>query len=187
MELIEITMNAEEQMQKTLDFTHSQIDKIRTGRASASLIDGVMVDAYGSPTPISQTANVSAPDARSIVIQPWDRSLLEAIEKAIQTADLGFNPQNDGTIIRINVPPLTEERRLEFVKMAKKYAEDGKIAIRNIRRDNNEILKKAEKSKELSEDFRKQGEEEIQEITNNFIKNIDDLATNKEKELLSDN
>jgi len=186
MELIEITMNADEQMQKTLDYTKTQIEKIRTGRASASLIDGVMVDAYGSSTPIGQTANVSSPDARSIIIQPWDRSLLEAIEKAIQTADLGFNPQNDGTIIRINVPPLTEERRKEFVKMAKKYAEDGKIAVRNIRRDNNELLRKAEKSKELSEDFRKQGEEEIQEITNGFIKNIDELASNKEKELLSD-
>lgn len=184
MEITEVLLKATEQMDKSYDHTESQLAKIRTGRASANLLDDVAVNAYGASTPISQTATVSAPDARSLVVQPWDKSLLPEIEKAIQSADLGFNPQNDGQIIRINVPPLTEERRKEFVKMAKGNVEDGKIAIRNIRRDANETLKKAEKNKELSEDFRKQGEDEVQTLTDDYIKKLDDLFTVKEKELM---
>lgn len=186
MEISEVSSKAKEQMDKSLEFTESQLSKIRTGRASASLLDEVQVEAYGAKTPITQTATVSVPDARSLIVQPWDKSLLPAIEKAIQTADLGFNPQNDGQIIRINVPPLTEERRKEFVKMAKSNVEDGKVAIRNIRRDANDTLKKAEKNKELSEDFRAQGEDEIQNLTDNYIKKLDDIFSAKEKELMDE-
>ncbi|MDC1068316.1 ribosome recycling factor [Candidatus Kapabacteria bacterium] len=186
MELNEITSKAKETMDKSIEFTESQLSKIRTGRASASILDDVSVDAYGTATPISQTATVSVPDARSLIVQPWDKSLLPAIEKAIQVADLGFNPQNDGQVIRINVPPLTQERRKEFVKMAKTNVEDGKVAIRNVRRDANDSLKKAEKNKELSEDFRKQGEEEIQKLTDDYIKNLDSIFDAKEKELMDE-
>ena len=173
-----------ELMQKTLDFTKSQIVKVRTGRATASLLDGVKVDYYGSPTPISQVAGISTPDARTIIVQPFDRTILASIDKAIQAAGLGFNPQNDGTILRIPVPPLTEERRKEFVKICKKHAEEGKVAVRNIRREQIEILKKSEKDKVFAEDERKKGEEEIQKLTDQFIKNIDSELTAKEKELM---
>ena len=171
-------------MQKAFDHSKQQISKVRTGRATASLLDGVKVDYYGTPTAVSQVAGISTPDARTIVVQPFDRTTLGAIEKAILSADLGFNPQNDGTILRIPVPPLTEERRKEFVKMCKKHSEDGKIAIRNIRRDQIEVLKKAEKNKEFAEDERKRGEEEIQKLTDSFIKNIDTEFSAKEKELM---
>jgi ribosome recycling factor len=173
-----------ELMQKALEHCKSQISKVRTGRASATLLEGVKVDYYGTPTPISQVAGISTPDARTIVVQPFDRSILTAIDKSIQSAGLGFNPQNDGTILRIPVPPLTEERRKEFVKMCKKHAEDGKIVVRNIRRDQIEDLKKAEKNKEFAEDDRKKGEEEIQKLTDTFIKNIDTESAAKEKELM---
>jgi len=173
-----------ELMQKALDFTKTQIAKVRTGRATASLLDGVKVDYYGSATPISQVSGISTPDARTILVQPFDRTTLSAIDKAIQSAGLGFNPQNDGTMLRIPVPPLTEERRKEFVKMCKKHAEDGKVSIRNIRRDQIEILKKSEKNKEFAEDDRKKGEEEIQKLTDQFIKNIDTELAAKEKDLL---
>lgn len=186
MELKEILNKTSDQMTKTLDFGKQQLAKVRTGRASASLVDNVKADYYGSPTPISQMASVSAPDARTIVIQPWDRGTLQAIEKAIQSADLGFNPQNDGVVIRIPVPPLTEERRKEFVKVCKKYAEDNKIAIRNVRRDQIEVLRKAEKDKQLTEDDKKHGEEEIQKITDEYIKKIDVMLIQKEKELMED-
>lgn len=186
MELKEILEKTKDQMNKSLDFCKQQLAKIRTGRASATLVDNLKADYYGAPTPISQMASISVPDARTIVIQPWDRGTLQAIEKSIQAADLGFNPQNDGIVIRIPVPPLTEERRKEFVKVGKKYAEDGKIAVRNVRRDQIEILRKAEKDKQLTEDDKKKGEEEIQKITDDFIKKIDVLSVQKEKELMED-
>ena len=173
-------------MEKSVEFTKQQFGKVRTGRASASLVDTVKADYYGSPTPITQMANISVPDARTIVIQPWDRTNLSAIEKAIQSADLGFNPQNDGVIIRIPVPPLTEERRKEFVKVCKKYAEDGKVAVRNVRRDQIEAIRKAEKDKAITEDDKKRGEEEAQKITDEFIKKIDAAIAQKEKELMED-
>ena len=186
MEVDDILMKTEEAMEKSLDFTGKQLEKVRTGRASASLVDSVKVDYYGSLSPLSQIASISVPDARMIVIQPWDRSTLSVIEKAIQSADLGFNPQNDGNVIRIPVPPLTEERRMEFVKVSKKIAEEGKIAVRNIRRDNMDALKKGEKEKVFSEDDKKYGEEEVQKFTDDFIKKIDELQAKKEKELLED-
>jgi ribosome recycling factor len=180
----EIVDSSRKQMEKSHEHYKSQIEKIRTGRASSSILDGVMVDYYGSPTPLSQTANVSVPDARTIVINPYDKGILQGIEKAIQQADLGFNPQNDGSIIRINVPPLTEERRKEFVKLSKKIAEEGKVAIRNIRRDMMEALKKSEKNKEISEDDRKKGEDLLQKVTDDFVLKVDKVVSEKEKELL---
>jgi len=180
----EILDSARKQMEKSFEHYKNQIGKVRTGRASASILDDVTVDYYGSPTPLNQTANISVPDARTIVINPYDKTILQNIEKAIQQADLGFNPQNDGNIIRISVPPLTEERRKEFVKMSKKFAEEGRIAIRNVRRDLMEALKKAEKAKEITEDERKRGEEQLQKITDEFIAKLDKVVTEKEKELL---
>ncbi|MFP4528108.1 MAG: ribosome recycling factor [Candidatus Kapaibacterium sp.] len=173
-------------MKKSVEFTASLLDKIRTGRANASLVDTVKADYYGAPTPLSQMASVSVPDARTIMIQPWDQSTIEVIEKAIRQEDLGFNPQNDGNVIRIPVPPLTEERRKEFVKLAKKYGEDGKIAVRNIRRDMMDQLKKAEKDKDISEDEKKKGEDEVQKITDKYVAEIDKVVEKKEKELMED-
>lgn len=182
----EILNDARSQMNKSLDFCKNQISKVRTGRASAALVDNIKADYYGTPTPISQMATISVPDARTIVIQPWDRNTLTAIEKAIQQADLGFNPKSDGNTLRIPVPPLTEERRKEFVKLCKKYAEEGKIAIRNIRRDKIEALRKNEKDKKISEDERKSTEDDIQKLTDEFIKKIDDILSAKEKELMEE-
>ncbi len=182
----DIILKTDEQMGKSLDFTKGQLNKVRTGRASTSLVDSVMIDLYGQQTPISQASTISVPDARTIVIQPWDRNTLQDIEKAIRQADLGFNPQNDGNIIRIPVPPLTEERRLEFVKLSKKYSEEGKIAVRNIRRDSMEALKKGEKNKDFSEDEKKRGEDEIQKLTDKFVKEIDSVFSRKEKELMEE-
>ena len=174
-----------ELMQKAFDFCKIQLSKVRSGGASVTLLDNVKVEYYGAKTPINQVAGISTPDARTIIVQPFDRSTLSDIEKAIQSAGLGFNPQNDGQLLRIQVPPLSEERRKEFVKMCKKHSEDGKVAIRNVRRDQIEILKKAEKKKEFSEDERKKGEDEIQKITDNFIKQIDTELAAKEKELMN--
>ena len=186
MELSDIYNKTREMMQKSVDYCDSQFAKVRTGRASASLLDGLKADYYGASTPIDQMATVSVPDARTLMVQPWDRTTLEIIEKAIRQADLGLNPQNDGNVIRIPVPPLTEERRKEFVKVCKKYGEEGKIAVRSIRRDQLDALRKAEKNKEFSEDDRKKGEEEIQKITDEFVKIIDEHLAKKEKELLED-
>lgn len=180
----DILDNTRKQMEQTLEHYKNQILKIRTGRASTSLLDGVYVDYYGSSTALSQIANVSTPDARSIIINPYDKSMLQAIEKAIQQADLGFNPQNDGAILRVPVPPLTEERRKEFVKLTKKYAEEGKVAIRNIRRDSMEELKKEEKNKAITEDEQKKGSDQLQKITDDFISRLDKIVADKEKELL---
>ena len=184
MEINEIIKETESQMQKSFDFSKSQIEKIRTGGASATLVDGIEVVAYGTNTPLNQVAGISTPDARTIMIQPYDTSLLSDIEKAIQSADLGFNPQNDGNVLRIPVPPLTEERRLEYVKVCKNYAEDGRIAIRNSRRSAIDTLRTAEKEKEISEDQQKDGEAEAQIITDKFIEMIDSVLAEKEKELV---
>lgn len=186
MNVSDIVKIAKDSMEKSLDFTKKNLEKVRTGRASASLVDSVRVDYYGSPTPLSQIASVSVPDAKTIVIQPWDRSTLNLIEKAIQAADLGFNPMNDGNIIRIPVPPLTEERRKEFVKMSKKLAEEGKVAVRNVRREYMDTLKKEEKDKNITEDDKKKGEDEVQKLTDDYIRKIDDLQSKKEKELMED-
>lgn len=182
----EISKKTKDLMGKSVEAFKVQLGKVRTGRASAGLIDGVNVDYYGAATPVNQVGSVSVPDARTIMIQPFDRSIINDIEKAIRAADLGFNPQNDGTVIRIPVPPLTEQRRKEFVKMCKKHTEDFKVAVRNIRRDSIDEVKKLEKNKIINEDDRKRSEEEIQKITDEFIKNIDNILAVKEKELMED-
>ncbi|MEF2229938.1 MAG: ribosome recycling factor [Pseudodesulfovibrio sp.] len=158
--------------------------KLRTGRATTALVDDIVVDYYGSPTPISQLASVSVPDSKTITIQPWDKGAFGSVEKAIMASDLGLNPVNDGKIIRISIPPLTEERRKELVKVAKKYTEECKVAIRNVRRDLNDSLKKLEKDKEISEDERKKGEADVQKLTDDHVKQSDDAMTAKEKEIL---
>jgi ribosome recycling factor len=158
--------------------------KIRTGKATTALLDGVKVDYYGTPTPLNRVANVSIPDVHSIAVQPWEKNLMGAIEKAIQAANLGLNPVNDGTIIRVPIPPLNEERRRELVKLTKKFGEDGKIAIRNVRRDAIEHLKKAEKGEHMPEDERKRSEQETQKLTDKHIKDIDNLLAMKEKEIM---
>jgi len=161
-----------------------EFSKLRTGRATTALVDGIVVDYYGTPTPINQLSSVSIPDSKTVTIQPWDKGAFGAVEKAIQSSDLGLNPVNDGKIIRIVIPPLTEERRKELVKVAKKYTEDSKIAIRNVRRDMNDMLKKMEKDKDISEDDKKRGESDVQKMTDDFVKESDDVLAAKEKEIL---
>ncbi len=176
--------DTEEKMKKTLEAIRGELSKIRSGRATTTLLDGIKVDYYGTLTPIHQVGNVSAPEARLLTVQPWDKSLIAAVEKAIRTADLGLNPVNDGTIIRIPIPQLNEERRKELVKLGKKYAEEGKVAIRNVRRDANEHVKKAEKNHEVSEDDSKHAHEKIQKLTDAYIQKIDDILVMKEKEIM---
>ncbi|MDZ4746515.1 MAG: ribosome recycling factor [bacterium] len=173
-------------MKKAVEHVQQLLSKVRTGRASAALLDNVKVEYYGEPTPVAQVGSVSVPDARSILIQPWDRTALSGIEKAILAANLGITPQNDGQVIRISVPPLTEERRKDLVKTCKKIAEEGKLAVRNVRRDGNEELKVAEKKEHYSEDDRKRGEEDMQKITDKHIKDIDTILAVKETEVLED-
>ena len=181
-----IVNDASANMKKAVDHVQQQLAKVRTGRASASMLDNVKVEYYGEPTPISQVGSVSTPDARSILIQPWDRSALQGIEKAILAANLGVTPQNDGQVIRIMVPPLTEERRKDIVKQCKKMAEEGKLAVRNIRRDANDELKVAEKSEHYSEDERKRGEDEVQKLTDKYVKDIDVILAAKEVEVMEE-
>jgi len=171
-------------MDKAIDHCESELQKIRAGKANPAMLDDVTVDYYGTPTPLSQIGNVNTPDARTIVIQPWEKSLLTAIEKAIKEANLGLNPQNDGVIIRINVPPLTEERRRDLVKKAKAEAETGKIAIRNLRKDANEKIRKL-KAEGVSEDEMKTGEGEIQKLTDAYIIKVDQHSEAKEKDIMT--
>lgn len=173
-------------MKKSVEHLEQQFAKVRTGRASAALVDSVRVDYYGSPTPISQVGGISTPDARTLVIQPWDAGTVSAIEKAILAANLGLTPQSDGQIIRITVPPLTEERRKDIVKQCKKMAEDAKLAVRNVRRDANEDLRKAEKTEQFSEDERKRGEDDVQKNTDRFVKDIDHLLAEKEQQVMNE-
>lgn len=180
----QVKKKSEERMNKSVHSLEAEYKGLRTGRATPNLFDNVKVDYYGTPTPLNQTANISIPEARLIVIQPWDKGTLAATEKAIQAADLGFNPTNDGKIIRINIPPLTEERRKELAKMAKNSAEHSKVAVRNIRRDANDELKKAQKSSDITEDDLKSGEDVIQKITDKFIAQIDALMKAKESEIM---
>ncbi|BDQ35648.1 ribosome-recycling factor [Pseudodesulfovibrio nedwellii] len=161
-----------------------EFSKLRTGRATTALVDGIIVDYYGTPTLINQLSSVSVPDSKTLTIQPWDKGAFGAVEKAIQNSDLGLNPVNDGKIIRISIPPLTEERRKDLVKIAKKYSEDAKIAIRNVRRDMNDILKKMEKDKDISEDDKKHGETNVQKMTDDFVKQTEEVLAGKEKEIL---
>lgn len=176
--------DAKASMDKAIDHTEGELQKIRAGKASPSMLDDIVVDYYGTPTPLNQVGSVNTPDARTIVVQPWEKSLLSAIEKAIMEANLGVNPQNDGVIIRINVPPLTEERRRDLVKKAKAEAETGKIAIRNIRKDANEKIRKL-KADGVSEDEMKVGEHEIQKLTDTYILKVDQLSEEKEKDIMT--
>ncbi|MBQ9687007.1 MAG: ribosome recycling factor [Oscillospiraceae bacterium] len=173
----------ENKMKKTCDALNSELAAIRAGRANTAVLNPIQVDYYGVATPIMQVASVSTPDPRSLVIQPWDGSLLKPIEKAILASDLGINPQNDGRMIRLVFPPLTEERRKDLVKQTKKYAEEAKVAIRNIRRDAIDKFKKQQKASEITEDDYKIAEKDIQKLTDDFIKEIDKISEKKEKEL----
>jgi len=175
---------AEGKMKKSVHALLDEFNTIRTGRASAALFEKIQVEYYGQNVPINQVATISVPEARLVVIQPWDKAVLAEIEKAIQKSELSVNPNNDGKVIRINIPPLTEERRKELVKVTKNMAEQTRIAIRNIRRDANEELKKKQKSSELSEDESKRGMDEIQKVTDKYIKEVNELLEKKEKEIL---
>ena len=174
----------DQKMQKTIDHLNSDFMTIRAGRANPHVLDKIRVDYYGTPTPVQQVGNISIPDARTIQIQPWEKSLLKEIEKAIQVSDIGINPTNDGNVIRLVFPELTEERRKELVKEVKKKGEADKVAIRNIRRDGNDAFKKLAKS-DVSEDEIKQLEEELQKLTDKYVKIIDDMIEEKSKDILT--
>ncbi len=175
----------DEKMQKTIEVVKSNFAAVRAGRANAGVLDRITVEYYGAPTPLNQVANIGSPDPRTLTIQPYDMSLLKAIEKAIQTSDLGINPQNDGRVIRLAFPQLTEERRKELTKQVRKYGEEGKVALRNIRRDAMDDIKKKTKKSELTEDDQKKLEKELQDLTDKRCKDIDDLTAKKEKELMA--
>ena len=175
----------ESKMQKSIDSVAADFASVRAGRANAGVLDRILVDYYGSPPPIQQIAAISSPDARTLVITPWDGSALKLIEKAIQNSDLGINPQNDGKALRLSFPQLTEERRKELVKQIHKYAEAGKVAVRNIRRDAMDHFKKQEKKSEITEDELKQAEKDLQKLTDDSCKTLDDLLVKKEKELMA--
>jgi len=184
-ELIAIELDdCKEKMEKAVAHTESELTKIRAGKANPSMLDSVFVDYYGSSTPLSQVSNINTTDARTIVIQPWERTLLGTIEKAIIDSNLGLNPQNDGTIIRLIIPPLTEERRRDLVKKAKEEAEKGRVAVRNIRKDTNEAIKKL-KNDGASEDEIKVGEAEVQKLTDAFSAKVDQLVDAKEKDIMT--
>ena len=174
-----------ERMQKTIEATQRSFNTIRTGRASTSLLDRVMVDYYGAETPLKSLANLSTPDATTIMIQPYDKGSMGQIEKAISMSDIGLTPNNDGDIIRLNIPPLTKERRKELVKMAGKLAEEGKVGIRNIRRDAIEEVRKEEKNSDISEDESRDLQDEIQGVTDSFNKKVEELLAIKEKDIMT--
>ena len=175
----------DEKMLKTIEVVKANFAAVRAGRANAGVLDRITVEYYGTPTALNQVAAISSPDPRTLTIQPWDASLLKAIEKAIQTSDLGINPQNDGRVIRLGFPQLTEERRKELTKQVRKYGEEGKVAVRNIRRDAMDDIKKKTKKSELTEDDQKKLEKELQDLTDKRCKEIDDLTAKKEKELMA--
>ena len=179
-----VIQNSEERMKKSIISLENEFNTLRTGRASASLFDKIRVECYGQPTPLSQIASISVPEARLVVIQPWDKTLLNTIEKALLKSELSVNPNNDGKLIRINIPPLTEERRKELVKVAKNTAESSRVSIRNIRRDSIEELKKLEKQKEISEDQLKLGQDQIQKLTDRFVADINSILDKKEHEIM---
>jgi len=179
-----IKKNAEDKMKKAVKALEDEFKTIRTGRASAALFEHIRVDYYEQKVPLSQVATISIPEARLVIIQPWDRSVLPDIEKAIQKSELSVNPNNDGKVIRIAIPPLTEERRKELAKVAKNIAEKSRVSVRNIRRDTNEEIKKQEKDSSLSEDQAKRGMDEIQKLTDKFIEEINSVLAKKEKEIM---
>ena len=182
--LEDIYKNTKAKMQKTVELLAQEFSRLRTARANPAILDGVKVNYYGSTVPLKQVASISIPDPRQIVVQPWDRNAIPEIEKAIYKADIGLTPQTEANLIRIPIPPLTEERRKELVKVCAKLGEDAKIAIRNIRRETNDQIKKMGKNKKISEDDSKNGTKKVQDFTDEFIKNIDELFARKQKEIL---
>ena len=185
MTLADVKKNTDQRMHKSIDTLKADLAKVRTGRAHAGILDHVQVDYYGNPTMLSQVANVTLIDARTIGVQPWEKKMIGAVEKAIREADLGLNPSTQGDMIRVPTPPLTEERRKEMVKLVKSEAEDAKIAIRNIRRDANEGLKKLLKDKACSEDDERRAQDDVQKLTDRFVTEVDKLVAEKEKEVLT--
>lgn len=184
MDIETILLDTEDRMEKAMSALEREFAKLRTGRASTSLVDGIKADYYGTPTPISQMASVAVPDSRTITIQPWDKGGIAVVEKAILKSDLGLTPVNDGKIIRISIPPLTEERRKELVKVSRKYGEEAKVAVRNVRRDANDSLKKLEKDKTITEDDQKKAEADVQKLTDKFVGEVDKKCAAKEKEIM---
>lgn len=184
MQVKDILKNCETRMQKAVDNVRHELVKIRTGKATTVLLDTVKVDAYGTLMPLNQVGTVSVLDAHMLTVTPWDQTMVKPIEQGIIAANLGLNPSTDGKVVRVPIPPLNEERRKELAKLVKKFGEEGKIAIRNIRRDENEQLKKSEKEEHFSEDERKRGEQEVQKLTDKFSKEIDNLLALKEKEIM---
>lgn len=179
-----IVKEAEERMRKAVDSARSELARIRTGKASPAILDAVRVNYYGSSVPLKQVATVNTPEPKLIIVQPWEENMLQEIEKAIQKADIGLNPQNDGTMIRLPIPPLTQERRQDLVRTCKKLGEEGRIAIRNVRRDAMEHLKKAKKDGTMAEDEEKALEKELQKVTDKYIGHVDDLLKHKEAEVM---
>ncbi|MCL2218321.1 MAG: ribosome recycling factor [Chitinispirillia bacterium] len=180
----DIKKETEDRMHKTIDSLKKDLAKVRTGRATPALLDGIMVEYYGNPAPLNQVANISVPDARMLVVQPWEKSMLKEIEKAVQASNLGLNPQNDGNQIRLPIPPLSEERRKDLFKSCGKVGEECKVALRNVRRDSNEKLKKAQKDKLVTEDQEKKGLDDVQKVTDKYIKMVDEQLALKEKEIM---
>jgi ribosome recycling factor len=180
-----ILRESEQKMKNAIDAVKREFAKLRVGKATPALLEGVRVEAYGQSTPLNQVGTVGAPEPRLLVVQPWDKSLIGAIEKAIRAANLGLNPANDGVVVRVPIPPLTEERRKEIVKIAKHAAEEGRVAVRNARRDANDALKKGAKDGRLNEDEEKRAHDRIQDLTDKYVKDIDALLAGKEKEILA--
>ena len=178
-----ILTDTDERMTKSIDALKRELSTLRTGRATPSLLDNINVDYYGTSTPLNQLASISAPDAQAIIIQPWDKGSILDIEKSLSTSDLGFNPSNDGNQITVPIPPLTQERRLEIVRLLKKKIEDGKVSIRNVRRDSVDRLRKLEKDKSISQDDSRRGQDQIQKSTDSYTKLIDDISKVKEDEI----
>ena len=182
--LKDVERSAQEKMQHSIEVLKKELGTIRTGRATPALLDGVSVEYYGAPTPVSQVASVAIPESRSIVIQPWDPTIMGEIEKAILRANLGLTPTNDGKVIRISIPALTEERRRDLVKVARKYAEEGRVSLRNVRRDVNEQIKKLEKDGKISEDEQRRAQERVQKLTDEFTAQVNQAIEKKEKEIM---
>ncbi len=179
-----VLKDSRERMDKAIQGLNKEFSKLRTGRASAVLVEDIRIDYYGTPTPLSQIASIAVPDSRTITIQPWDRNAFSDIDKGILKSDLGLNPVNDGKIIRISIPPLTEERRKELAKVAKKFTEEAKVAIRNVRRDANELLKKKKNDKTITEDQMHKAQEDIQKLTDEYVRKAEQTLTDKEKEIM---
>lgn len=180
----ELIKESESNMKKTIEVVKKEFASLRAGRATPSLLDKVMVNYYGTPTPVNQLANISVPEARLLVVQPWDKSSLPEIERAILKSDLGITPASDGTVIRLAIPQLTQERRTELMKVIKKKAEEGRVAVRNVRRDTNDQLKAMQKDGKMSEDDLKRNQDEVQKLTDRYIKEIDALLATKEQEIM---